>query len=483
MSSLDPILLIDDDEQLSEVICLLLESEGFDIRACSDPQAALGLVVREEFSAILLDIRLGEYNGIDLLKRIRETDPDIPVFMITAHGEIDTAVESFTVGANGYIRKPFQEGELKSQVLQAVEKYKLKRALHANRVAASSDEIRGLFLTRDPIMEPLLRNMEVAARVASNVVITGETGSGKEVVAQALHRTGVRKNGPFIAFNCAAVPATLIESELFGHVRGAFTDARENKPGLFVRADRGTLFLDEIGEASPAIQSKLLRVLQEKEVLPLGATSSVAVDVRIVAATHRNLEREVAEGRFREDLFYRLHVIPLEVLPLRKRPKDIPYLASIFAQKSCEQLGGKFEGFTASAWRALAEHQWPGNVRELQNRMERAAVLGMGSRLTAAAIFPEKAPELPEYQDAHESQGLPADAGELYFETAVDLPALPLELPTFGEAKISFEKTYLERVLSAAKGNIAKAARLASKSRTEVYGLIRKHQLDPGKFR
>ncbi len=461
---------MDDDEQLSEIICLLLESEGFDIRACNDPNVALGLAVREEFSAILLDIRLGEHNGIELLNRIREVDPDIPVFMITAHGEIDTAVQSFTLGANGYIRKPFQEGELKGQVLQAVEKYKLKRALRSNRTAVSSEEIRGIFLTRDPMMEPLLRKMQLAAATSSNVVITGETGSGKEVVAQALHRVGVRKKGSFVAFNCAAVPENLIESELFGHMRGAFTDARENKPGLFVRAHQGTLFLDEIGEAPASVQAKLLRVLQEKEVLPLGATASIPVDVRIICATHRNLKQEVAQGRFREDLFYRLHVIPLEVLPLRKRPKDIPYLASIFAKQCCEQQGIKFEGFTASAWRALLEHQWPGNVRELQNRMERATVLGTESKLTGASIFPEKGPDLG--GDFCETQ-----------EAEIAATIQSGELPTFGDAKISFEKSYLERLLLAAKGNIAKAARLASKSRTEVYGLIRKHQIDPGKFK
>lgn len=470
---MDHILLIDDDEQLSEVICLMLESEGFSIRTCADPMAAYALISREDFSAILLDIRLGEYNGVELLPKIREFDPEIPIFMITAHGEIDTAVQSFTLGANGYIRKPFQEGELKSQLLQAIENFKLKRELRQNRASIKQEDIRSIFLTRDPLLDPLIRRVGLAAGIASNVVITGETGSGKEVIARALHRTGPRGARPFIAFNCAAIPENLIESELFGHVRGAFTDARDNKPGLFVRANGGTLFLDEIGDAPLSVQAKLLRVLQEKEVTPLGGTQAIPVDVRLVSATHRCLSDEAAKGRFRQDLFYRLHVIPLHVPPLRERKKDIVFLAEIFARRFSERVSVKFDGFTPRAVEALLSHPWPGNVRELQNRMERALVLGTGSKVTARSLFPESEGTL-EFEFEQELDG------DSVLEQEVGSSD---EVPTFGEAKISFEKTYLEKVLAAARGNIAKAARIASKSRTEVYGLIKKHQIDPGKFK
>lgn len=464
---MDHILLIDDDEQLSEVICLFLESEGFSIRSCAEPATALALISREDFAAILLDIRLGEYNGIGLISKIREFDPDIPIFMITAHGELDTAVQAFTLGANGYIRKPFQEGELKAQLAEAVENFKLKRELRSLRSPARQEGIRSIFLTRDALLDPLLHRIGVAAGITSSVIITGETGTGKEVVAQALHRTGIRAKNPLIAFNCAAVPENLIESELFGHVRGAFTDARENKPGLFVRANGGTLFLDEIGDAPARVQAKLLRVLQEKEVLPVGGGTPIPVDVRIIAATHRDLQREVAEGRFRQDLFYRLHVIPLHVPALRERKKDVLFLASVFAKRTADRVGTKFDGFTPAAAEAMLRYSWPGNVRELQNRMERALVLGTGSKLTAREIFPEVEPD---------------PSVELLDEVPLQDAAAD-ELPTYGEAKITFEKTYLEKLLSTAKGNIAKAARLASKSRTEVYGLIRKHRIDPGRFK
>jgi two-component system response regulator GlrR len=464
----DQILLVDDDEQLSDIMCLCLESEGFTIRACTDPSTALGLVSREDFMAILLDIRLGEHDGVDLLRKIREMDSEIPIFMITAHGELDSAVKSFTLGANGYIRKPFQEGELRSQVVHAVEDYRLKRELRALKASASADDVRAIFHTRDPGLEPLLKRIALAAGVTSSVVITGETGTGKEVVARTLHQIGPRAKGPFVAFNCAAVPENLIESELFGYMRGAFTDARDNKPGLFVRANGGTLFLDEIGDAPLSVQAKLLRVLQEKEVLPLGGTHPIPVNVRIVAATHRDLESAVSQGLFRQDLFYRLHVIPLKIPALRERPKDVLFLASIFARKLCEEMGIQFQGLSHSAQEALLTHHWPGNVRELQNRIERAVVLGHASVLKTADLFPER-------------PGVVEEIAESF--TAEPCPPFDEALPSYGDAKNSFERNYLERVLSVAKGNIAKAARLASKSRTEVYGLIRKHGIDPTKFK
>jgi two-component system response regulator GlrR len=299
-------------------------------------------------------------------------------------------------------------------------------------------------------------------------VVSGESGTGKELVARALHRCGPRRSGPFIAFNCAAVPETLLESELFGHARGAFTDARENKQGLFVRANGGTLFLDEIGDAPLSIQSKLLRVLQEREVLPVGGDAPVKVDVRIVAATHRELKQEVEKGRFRHDLYYRLHVLPIHVPPLRERPRDVLYLAGWFGT----QLGGKlsvaFDGFTPAAERALRAHDWPGNIRELQNRVEHALAMTRGGKLTAQSLFPEA----PETLDGSDD---PFAASPAQLD--------PDALPTFMDAKLNFERSYLERVLTAARGNIAKAARLASKSRTEVYSLLRKHGMDAGEFK
>jgi two-component system response regulator GlrR len=261
----------------------------------------------------------------------------------------------------------------------------------------------------------------------------------------------------------------LLESELFGYVKGAFTDARENKPGLFARAHGGTLFIDEVGDAPLSIQTKLLRVLQEREILPLGGTQPIRVDVRIVAATHRSLKEEVAAGRFRQDLYFRLHVFPIRVPPLRERPKDISLLASAFAERLAEEMGVPFRGFTQTALNALETYSWPGNVRELQNKVERAIALQAGGLLTAKSLFPEQAFG-PEPEPELEIKDTPPSSA-------------PETLPSYSEAKQDFERTYLERVLTAARGNIAKAARLASKSRTEVYGLLRKHRLNPSTFK
>jgi two-component system response regulator GlrR len=483
-------LVVDDDEQLSEILSLSLESEGYDVTTCSTLTRAAELVASrhaDSFSLILLDIRLTDGSGIEFLPRLREQCPNLPIFIITAHGDVDSAVEAFTFGANGYIKKPFRDGELKAQIAQAIEGYKLKREISALKHTSPGTEIREILHAKDPCMELVLRRIATAAQVTSTVVITGESGTGKELVARALHKTGIRRGGPFIAFNCAALPENLLESELFGYHRGAFTDARDNKPGLFARAHGGTLFLDEIGDAPLSIQSKLLRVLQEREVLPLGATSPIKVDVRVVAATHKSLKEEVESGRFRQDLYYRLHVLPIHVPALRERPKDICFLATLFATRIAESMGVSFEGFTQKAADSLQAYLWPGNVRELQNRVEHALAVSHGGRITAKALFPELDFG---FESQNEPAYVPNDHGTE--STAPDLSASPEladgaaisgPLLSFGEAKIDFERTYLERVLRLAKGNIAKAARLASKSRAEVYGLLRKHGLDAGTFK
>ena len=315
-------------------------------------------------------------------------------------------------------------------------------------------------------MEIVLRRISIAANVASTVVITGESGTGKELVARALHRSGSRSAGPWIAFSCAAVPESLQESELFGYVRGAFTDARDNQPGLFRKAHGGTLFLDEIGDAPLSIQSKLLRALQEREVLPVGGTVPVPVDVRVITATHRSLEELVERGLFRLDLYYRLYVFPIQLPPLRERPRDILFLATNFGEKFAEKLNLQFRGFDTEAVQALESYPWPGNVRELQNRIEHALILEAGTALTARGLFPERDFDVP--------------ATEVPVPLTTDISST---LQPFYQAKSSFERTYLARVLTAANGTIAEAARLAEKSRTEVYSLLRKHGLNPSTFK
>lgn len=313
-------------------------------------------------------------------------------------------------------------------------------------------------------MEPVIQKVIAASRVTSNVVITGESGTGKELVARALHQCGPRRNGPFIAFNCAALPDSLVESELFGYVRGAFTDARENKIGIFARANGGTLFLDEIGDASLMFQAKLLRVLQEREVLPLGGTAPIRLNVRIVAATHKSLLEEIEQGLFRRDLFYRLCVIPIHLPPLRDRPLDILFLSEYFAFRLSEQMQLAFHGITPEGRSKLRSHSWPGNARELQNRIEHALVLSQGGWITGEGLFPE---------------ALDQKSCEEIVPPRLDSPSIP----SFGEAKRLFERSYLERILLATCGNITRAARLAVKSRTEIYALLRKHRLDPMGFK
>gem|GEM_PF-2667502 len=333
--------------------------------------------------------------------------------------------------------------------------------------------------SRDPNMDSVLQKIFAASRVSSNVVITGESGTGKELVARTLHQGGPRRNGPFVPLNCAAIPDSLLESELFGYVRGAFTDARENKPGLFVRANGGTLFLDEIGDASLMIQTKLLRVLQEREVLPLGATSPVKLDLRVIAATHRSLLEEMDQGCFRRDLFYRLQVIPIHIPPLRERPLDILFLARLFAQRLAKELRISFKGITSEAEVYLEKYRWPGNIRELQNRVEHALVLTQEGWITTDGLFPEgiafKSPVFISILPQSSNNAL-----ELKTENPRNNV---LSTPSFGEAKKLFERTYLERILVEAHGNISKAARIAMKSRTEIYALLRKHGLNPLGFK
>jgi two-component system response regulator GlrR len=476
----DRIWLIDDDEQLTDILSLTLETHGYLVEVSRSSGQALDLLQRRETiqdsSAVLLDLRLADQDGLTLLPRIREELPEVPVFIITAHGDVDSAVEAFTLGASGYFRKPFEDGELTEKLRQAIDQYRLKQEVQVLRSRALANEnlprVADLIPSRDPAMGPLLKKVEMAANVMSNCVIHGESGTGKELVARALHRLSPRRNGPFIAFNCAALPESLMESELFGHVRGAFTDAKEAKAGLFMRANGGTLFLDEIGDAPLSIQAKLLRVLQEKEILPLGATTPVKVDVRVVAATHKCLKTEVEQKRFRLDLYYRLHVLRLEIPALRERPRDIIFLGSFFAEKLAREMNLMFRGFTGAAQSEMERYAWPGNVRELQNRIEQAMALGGGGIIPSRNLFPER--ETPEAGD---------EDMETLFEDNKEMPRDEAPLPSYQEAKSDFEKNYLERVLHAAKGNIAKAARMASKSRTEVYGLLRKHGLNPLVFK
>ncbi len=483
MKSQVRILVVDDDEQIADILALRLEADGYKVDTCGTVVRALEHLGASQYSLVLLDLRLQDGNGVESLPRFRDIDGEVPIFIITAHGDVESAVQAFSLGANGYIRKPFQEGDLRLQIGQAVEAYQMKLEVQRlRRLIGDERALDKIILSRDPGMRRFLEVVRTASHSSTNVVVYGESGTGKELVARALHQLGGRSKGAFVAINCAAFPEHLLESELFGYVKGAFTDARENKVGHIVRASGGTLFLDEIGDAPLSIQVRLLRVIQEREVLPLGASAPIKVDVRIIAATHRDLKTLVADGRFREDLFYRIQVLPLHVPSLRERRLDIHYLANIFANRFAVSHGRKVEGFAPSAVAAMLSYSWPGNVRELQNRVEHAIVMGQSGIITTNELFPEGLPR--EEQQA---------AAELVIETETFFEAeneavIPLTLTDsvvrpYKEAKEQFERQYLESLLRQAKGNIARAARLAGKYRTEVYGLIKKYSVDPREFK
>ena len=386
------VLIVEDEANMRRVLSALLERDGFRTLEAPDGGAALELLAREPVDAILTDLRMPKMNGLELLEAVRRMHSEIPVVMLTAHGTVGSAVEALKQGAFDYLTKPFDPDEIR----QVMEKAVSTRRLAAREARLPADE--------DP--EPLLSGHSVAlaevkhvidrvAATPATVLITGESGTGKEIVARSLHRASTRKMGPFIKVNCAAIPEGLLESELFGYEKGAFTGAVGRKPGRFELADGGTLFLDEIGEMPPSAQPKLLRAIQEGRFYRVGGTEIVHVDVRLVAATNRDLREEVRTGRFREDLFYRLHVVPIHLPPLRDRPEDIPTLARLFLERFASKLHRPVSSIDPLAMDLLRAHPWPGNIRELENAIERATLLCDGGTLLARDLPSEVQPPTP----------------------------------------------------------------------------------------
>jgi len=368
------VLVIDDEENMRLVLDNILVREGYRVVLAGSGAEALGLLDHESVDFILCDVRMPGMDGLTFLSEARVRGVRAPIIMMSAYGTVDSAVEAMKAGAFDYVFKPFKPDEILLTLKKADQQERLRRENLALRRAAGQGIRTGL-VARSKSMTELLVMVERVAAVKSPVLITGESGTGKELVARAVHAAGDRRDQPFVAVNCGAIPENLLESELFGHVRGAFTDAVRDKPGLFREADGGVLFLDEIGELPPALQVKLLRALQEDEVRPLGANAPVKVDVRIVAATAKDLSREVNQGRFREDLFYRLNVLPLAIPPLRDRPEDIPLLLDHFLVVFASRMGRRRPEMTREFIEALEKYAWPGNVRELENLVERTLVL------------------------------------------------------------------------------------------------------------
>ncbi|HEY4486032.1 MAG TPA: sigma-54 dependent transcriptional regulator, partial [Nitrospiria bacterium] len=367
---MEKILLVDDERSMRDFLSIMLRKEGYAVTLAEDGESAVRMIRKEAFDLVMTDVKMPKVGGIQVLKAVKESSPDTVVLMMTAFATTDTAIEAMKEGAYDYLTKPFQIEEVRLIIQNALEKKRLRteNLLLKRRLKgfASLEDIVG----RSEPMRNVFQIVRKVANTASNVLILGESGTGKELIAQSVHSNSERKDKPFVTVNCGALPEPLLESELFGHMKGSFTGAHVSKPGLFEVANGGTIFLDEIGDTPAAIQVKLLRVLEEKEFRRIGGTQIIRVDVRIIAATHKDLQKAVADGSFREDLYYRLDVIPILLPPLRDRSEDIPLLVAHFLQRMSAAAGKSIREITPEAMKILQSHEWRGNVRELENVIE-----------------------------------------------------------------------------------------------------------------
>ena len=451
------ILIVDDDRAMCEMVALALTKKGFTCAWRMSGAEALETVAAGAIDVIVTDLNMRGLSGLELCERVAANRPDIPVVVITAFGNFDTAVAAIRAGAYDFITKPLDVDTLALTLDRAVQHRALRQEVKLLRRALADTQQLDDLIGASPPMERLRALLGQIFDSESSILITGESGTGKEVVARALHRHGRRKAGPFVAINCAAVPEALLESELFGHVRGAFTDARESRAGLFVQASKGTLFLDEIGDMPFGMQAKLLRALEERRVRPVGASSEVAFDARLVAATNRDLETAIAEGRFREDLYFRINVINVALPALRVRGGDILLLAQHFVEQFATHSGKRVIGLSAVAAQRLMSYAWPGNVRELRNCIERAVAVTRFEQI-AVDDLPER---VRDYQASH-------------IIVAGDDPSelLPMD---------EVERRYIAKVLAAVGENKTLAARVLGFDRKTLYNKLDKYRLDAAK--
>jgi DNA-binding NtrC family response regulator len=437
------ILVVDDDQEMCGMLSDVLKGEGFSVLTTNESLEALKILKKEEFDVIITDLKMKGLKGLDLLREANKVASLTPVIIITAFGTIESAIQAMKMGAYDYITKPFQIDEIILTVRKALENRLLKKeVLRLKKEVESRYDFHHL-IGRSPSMQRVYDLIERISDSSSNVLITGESGTGKELVAKAIHYNGVRKEGPFIAVNCAAIPETLLESELFGYKKGAFTDAKADKKGLVFEAHEGTLFLDEIAEMPPLLQAKLLRVIEEREVRPLGDTNCYPVDVRVISTTNRNIQSVIREGNFREDLYYRLKVIDIELPPLRERKEDLPLLVQHFIGKFGQGQKKNIFRISEDALRILLNYPWPGNVRELENVIQRAITLSQHD-----TILPED---------------LPSSMVEKTEENPVE--------KAFQEKYTmdQLEKEYIKKVLTEVGGNKSKAAEILGFDRKTLY--------------
>ncbi|HCI6751354.1 TPA: two-component system response regulator GlrR [Klebsiella quasipneumoniae subsp. quasipneumoniae] len=436
------LLLVDDDPGLLKLLGMRLVSEGYSVVTAESGPEALRVLGREKMDLVISDLRMDEMDGLQLFSEIQKGQPGMPVIILTAHGSIPDAVAATQQGVFSFLTKPVDKDALYQAIDEALEQ----------RSPATDEAWRQAIVTRSPLMLRLLEQAGMVAQSDVSVLINGQSGTGKEIVAQAIHNASPRHDKPFVAINCGALPEQLLESELFGHARGAFTGAVSNREGLFQAAEGGTLFLDEIGDMPVALQVKLLRVLQERKVRPLGSNRDIEINVRIISATHHDLPKAMARGEFREDLFYRLNVVNLKIPPLSERTEDIPLLANHLLRQSADRHKPFVRAFSSDAMKRLMAANWPGNVRQLVNVIEQCVAL------TSSPVI----------GDALVEQALEGE------NTA---------LPTFVEARNQFELNYLRKLLQITRGNVTHAARMAGRNRTEFYKLLSRHELDANDFK
>jgi two-component system response regulator GlrR len=447
------VLVVDDDQNILELLQMRLESANYGVTTALREDDALSAMREQIFDLSIIDLRLSQRDGISLMEEIRSLAPEMPVIILTAHGSIETAVEAMKKGAYGYLTKPFEPQDLLLHVAKGLENRRLSSEIRRLKGLLEEKQAFTNIVTRSESMQKVLEMVGRVAKTDSTICIYGESGSGKEVVAKALHYSSERRDKPFVAINCAALPESLLESELFGHERGSFTGAIRSTKGLFLQAHGGSIFLDEVGDMPLPIQAKLLRVLQERQFYPIGSEKPVEVDVRIITASKKDLEEQVRQLRFREDLFYRIHVIPIYLPPLRERKEDIPLLAAHFLKNFTQQMKKEVKELTPMAMQKLMLHDWPGNVRELENTVEYAVAMTRLDVITDDLIFQPKKNGGPE-------------------------PLKPLK-----EARDAFEKKYLIHLLEICSGRVSKAAKLAGKYRADFYDLLKKHNLKLSDFK
>jgi len=443
------VLVVDDEPNMLALFQKVLGKEGYEVVAVSSGEEAIGKLEAEWFDLLISDLKMPGLSGSELLKKARSVSPTLPCILLTAYGTIDSAVSAMKGGAFDYLTKPINNDEILLTVKRALDLHRLTHEVERLREKVGAESASGGIIGRSKPIRDLFRLIGRVAESHTTILIYGESGTGKELIARAIHQQSPRRDRPFVAIDCGALPETLLESELFGHVRGAFTGAVGNKKGLFEEADGGTLLLDEIGDTTTVFQSKLLRVLQEGEIRPVGGNKTIKVDVRVIAATNKDIKKDVEKKSFREDLYYRLAVVPIVIPPLRHRREDIPLLADHFIRKYCERNRLEPKRITPKAMKLLVEFSWPGNVRELENVIERAVLMSPGPEISAEALFMEAPVETPD-------------------------DALPDVIRTATE---SVEREKIAEAIRKAGGNRSRTAKLLGISRATLYNKLKRYNL------